>query len=91
MLTEKTLGLPLPEELSGRHMKLPYFFVADSAFALGKIIMKPCSGDHPAGSTKRIFTSNYRRSARRVVENAFGIVCKYSVSGFKKTNAFGAQ
>ena len=34
MLTEKALGLPLPEELPGRHMKLPYFFVAVSAFAL---------------------------------------------------------
>jgi hypothetical protein len=66
MLTEKTLGLPLAEELSGRHMKLPYFLVADSAFTLGKNIMKPYPGDHPTGSPKRIF--NYRLStACRVV------------------------
>jgi hypothetical protein len=73
MLTEKTLGSPLPEELPGRHVKLPYFFVAVSAFALGENIMRSYPGNHPTGSPKRIF--NYRLNrARRVVKNAFGIV-----------------
>ncbi|XP_068083502.1 uncharacterized protein [Anabrus simplex] len=72
MLTENTLGLPLPEELPGRQMKLPYFFVGDSAFALSENVMKPYPGDHAPETSKRIF--NYRLSrARRVVENTFGI------------------
>lgn len=72
MLTEKTLGSPLPEELPGRHVKLPYFFVAVSAFALGENIMRSYPGNHPTGSPKRIF--NYRLNrARRIVKNAFGI------------------
>lgn len=72
-MQNKALGLPTPTELPGQQLKIPYFFVADSAFALGENIMKPYSGDHPRGSQKRIF--NYRLSrARRVVENAFGII-----------------
>lgn len=72
-LKNDTLGLPAPVELPNRRLKVPYFFAADSAFALGKNIMKPYTGDHSRGSSKRIF--NYRLSrARRVVENAFGII-----------------
>ena len=73
MLSEQLLGLPLPEELPGREMKLPYFFVGDSAFALSENVMKPYPGNHDTGTSKRIF--NYRLSrCRRVVENAFGIL-----------------
>ncbi|XP_023312981.1 protein ALP1-like [Anoplophora glabripennis] len=72
MINENSLGLPLPEELRGREMKVPYYFIGDSAFALCENLMKPYPGDHAPGSCKRIF--NYRLSrARRVVENAFGI------------------
>ena len=73
MMKEKALRLPPPNELPGRHMQIPYFISADSAFALAENIMKPYAGDHAKGSVKRIF--NYRLSrARRVVENAFGII-----------------
>jgi hypothetical protein len=73
MTTEAILGLPPPEELPGRHIKLPYFFAADSACALSENVMKPHPGDHVRGSYARIF--NYRLSrARRVAENAFGII-----------------
>jgi hypothetical protein len=73
MMTEDTLGLPPPEELPGRQMKLPYFFAADSAFALSENVMNPYPGDHVSESSTRIF--NYRLSrAHRVVENVFGIV-----------------
>ncbi|GBN84796.1 hypothetical protein AVEN_212124-1 [Araneus ventricosus] len=72
MLKENTLGIPLPEELPGRSMKIPYFLAGDSAFALSENLMKPYPGDFAKGTRQRIF--NYRLSrARRVVENAFGI------------------
>uniref|UniRef100_A0A6P7GJU7 Protein ALP1-like n=1 Tax=Diabrotica virgifera virgifera TaxID=50390 RepID=A0A6P7GJU7_DIAVI len=72
MLTSKTLGIPVPEELPGRSMQVPYFFVGDSAFALDENLMKPYHGDFAKGTPERIF--NYRLSrARRIVENAFGI------------------
>ncbi|VEN49127.1 unnamed protein product [Callosobruchus maculatus] len=46
---------------------------ADEAFALTNRIMKPYSGMHEKGTCQRKF--NYRLSrARRVVENAFGIL-----------------
>lgn len=72
-IKENSLELPPPKELPGRQIKVPYFFVADNAFALPENIMKPYSGDHDKGSAKRIF--NYRLSrSRRVVENAFGVI-----------------
>ncbi|KAF0697247.1 protein ANTAGONIST OF LIKE HETEROCHROMATIN PROTEIN 1-like, partial [Aphis craccivora] len=55
------------------NIMFPYVFVVDSAFALNKHMMKPYSGVHDKGNGKRVF--NYRLSrARRVVENAFGIM-----------------
>lgn len=66
------LFLPEPTPLPGRVKALPYFFLGDSAFALSENLLKPFSGEHAAGTLKRIF--NYRLSrARRVVENVFGI------------------
>lgn len=71
-LLNGTLGLPQPEPLPGGDAPVPYFFVGDDAFPLSSWMMKP----YPhRGLTheKRIF--NYRVSrARRVVENAFGIL-----------------
>lgn len=73
MIENKKLGLPNPEPLPNRNTMVPYFIVADSAFALSENVMKPYAGTHVKGSPKRIF--NYRLSrARRVVENAFGII-----------------
>lgn len=51
----------------------PYVMVADDAFALRTHMMKPC-GSGNLTQKQRVF--NYRLSrARRVVENAFGIMC----------------
>jgi hypothetical protein len=67
------LKLPKPEVLKERNKKIPYFFLGDGAFALSETIKKPYSGTYLTGSKERIF--NYRVSrARRVVENAFGIL-----------------
>lgn len=72
-MQNKSLNLPNQEPLHGRDIPIPYVFVGDKAFPLGENLMKPYTSNHPKGSIKRIF--NYRLSrARRVVENAFGIV-----------------
>lgn len=72
-LERNKLNIPEPERLPGRQKLVPYVFLADDAFALHENIMKPYAGVHAKGSMQRVF--NYRLSrARRIVENAFGIV-----------------
>ncbi|KAL7637993.1 UNVERIFIED_CONTAM: hypothetical protein RMT77_011606 [Armadillidium vulgare] len=67
------LNLPRDEVLKERNKCVPYVFVGDDAFALSNQILKPYPGTHAKGTKERIF--NYRLSrARRVVENAFGIL-----------------
>lgn len=69
---ENTLNIPKPRSLTENSMPIPFMIVADDAFPLKKYIQKPYS---QIGLTteKRIF--NYRLSrARRIVENAFGIL-----------------
>ncbi|XP_060847925.1 uncharacterized protein LOC132927422 [Rhopalosiphum padi] len=64
---------PPDEPLPLRELHVPYLLVADGAFAFSSRIMKPYSGVYAKGSRERVF--NYRLSrARRVVENAFGII-----------------
>ena len=75
-LENDTLALPPPDPLFGDDRDTPYFIVGDDAFPLRQWLMKPYSIrnlDHD----QRIF--NYRLSrARRVVENAFGILaCRF--------------
>lgn len=58
---------PLP----GRKLCVPHVFVADDAFPLQPHIMKP----YPFNSQDSMRIYNYRLSrARRIVENAFGIM-----------------
>lgn len=70
-------GIPPPSQLPGSDVVLPNYLIGDEAFALANTMMKPyprkqCLHD----SGKAIF--NYRLSrARRVVENAFGIMASY--------------
>ena len=66
--------LPLPPDrpYSGDDQPMPFAFVGDDAFALSRVMQKPFSKRNLTRE-ERIY--NYRLSrARRVVENAFGIM-----------------
>lgn len=70
--TEKKLRIPEWRQLPNSTSSAPYVIVADDAFPLKENIMKPYGGNQ-IESDRRIF--NYRLSrARRIVENAFGIL-----------------
>lgn len=71
-LEQHQLNLPSAEALVGREKEVPYVIVADDAFSLSSNIMKPYSA-RTLSHERRLY--NYRLSrARRVVENAFGIL-----------------
>ena len=71
-IVRNDIGLPPREKLPGEDTPVPYFFVGDDAFALKEWMMKPFPF---RGLTREQRIFNYRLSrARRVVENAFGIL-----------------
>lgn len=71
-LSNNTMNLPPPEPLPGDVTDIPYFIIGDDAFALEEYMQKPYS-QRALSREERIF--NYRLSrARRVVENAFGVL-----------------
>lgn len=71
-LENNTMGFPDPEPLPDDDRDMPYFLIGDDAFPLRSWMMKPFSA-RGLQHKDRIF--NYRLSrARRVVENAFGIL-----------------
>ena len=74
-LESDTLGLPASEPLPNSDEPVPYFIVADDAFPLRTWLMKPFS---LRGLSQQQRNFNYRLArARRVVENAFGILASW--------------
>jgi len=70
---DNVLNIPADSKLPESDMACPYVIVADDAFAMRRHLMKPFCARNLTNE-QRIF--NYRLSrARRVVENAFGIMC----------------
>lgn len=71
-LATDSLKIPNNEKFGPMGEELPYFIIEDEAFPLKTNIMRPYPGKN-TDTEQRIF--NYRLSrARRVVENAFGIL-----------------
>ncbi|XP_057654265.1 putative nuclease HARBI1 [Diorhabda carinulata] len=72
-LQEATLNLPPDKCLPNRIKPVPYVMLGDEAFALSKNLLKPFPRSRPLNAKQKVF--NYRLCrARRVVENAFGIL-----------------
>ncbi|XP_067272628.1 uncharacterized protein [Pseudorasbora parva] len=71
-LDQGLLHIPPPQPLPNSEVFVPFMFIGDDAYPLRADLMKPYSHRHTERQ-ERIF--NYRLSrARRVVENAFGIL-----------------
>lgn len=73
-LERKELNIPPPEILQVPYkIEVPFYILGDKAFQLNEYTIRPYDGTRERGSNERIF--NYRLSrARRVVENAFGVL-----------------
>ncbi|XP_071653486.1 putative nuclease HARBI1 [Temnothorax longispinosus] len=71
-LNDGSLNLPNSSHLPGTDVDMPYFLVGDAAFPLKPFLMKPY-GERNIPHDKSVY--NFRLSrARRVIENAFGIL-----------------
>ena len=64
--------MPQPEQIPNDNQPVPYHFVGDDAFALRTWMMKPFS--HRSQILRERIYSYRLSRARRVVENAFGIM-----------------
>lgn len=74
LILEGRIGWPAPEPLEGQEEDSHYFIVGDEAFAMQQWLIKPFAR---RGLTREQQIFNYRLSrARRIVENAFGILAK---------------
>lgn len=74
-IINSTLSVPQDDFLPDSNELVPYVFVADEAFPLRPNLMRPFPGAqlHRDNPERSVF--NYRLSrARRIVENAFGIL-----------------
>lgn len=72
-LNANLLHIPPTENISNTSRNMPYVFVADDAFPLRVDMMKPFRQANLNSRERKIY--NYRVSrARRIVENAFGIL-----------------
>ncbi|KAK3095749.1 hypothetical protein FSP39_018566 [Pinctada imbricata] len=73
------IGVPGAEPLPGDGEPVPYFIIGDDAFPLKSWLMKPFQ---QRNMTIQEIIYNYRHSrARRVVENAFGILASRKLLG----------
>lgn len=75
-LADNKLNIPDNKPLPGSEEAMPHVIVGDAAFPLGRHLLRPYPGNQTLeDEAKKVF--NYRLSrARRVSENAFGLLTK---------------
>ncbi len=66
------LHIPPNEAVRWSEKPMPYYFVGDDIFGVQMWLQRPCPGNE-LSEEKRIFNYHLSR-ARRVIENAFGIM-----------------
>ncbi|XP_008181675.1 uncharacterized protein LOC103309008 [Acyrthosiphon pisum] len=72
-LEKNLLNIPQPNRIRNSDINVPNVFVVDDAFPLTENMMKPFRQAQLTSVNRKIF--NYRLSrARRIIENAFGIL-----------------
>lgn len=72
-LEHDELDLPPPKVLPNSTLLVNHYFVGDEIFPLRLNLLRPYARKHLLGIAQQVF--NYRLSrARRVIENAFGIL-----------------
>ncbi|KAK3922219.1 Protein ALP1-like [Frankliniella fusca] len=72
-LTHRKLNIPPPCPVSGLNNDLPFFFIGDNAYPLSENFAVPFKGNNLKDEE---MVYNYRLSrARRIVPNAFGLMC----------------
>ena len=71
---ETHLGIPEGKHLPGTSCLAPHVTVGDEAFPLKTYVMRPYPGSQSKGDNEKSIFSYRLSRARRVVENAFGIL-----------------
>ncbi|XP_018311534.1 uncharacterized protein [Mycetomoellerius zeteki] len=72
-LENNTVSVPQARYLDNTNITIPFSLIGDEGFPLKSYLMRPFAKKNLLGNEQRVF--NYRLSrARRVIENAFGIL-----------------
>ncbi|XP_050508003.1 uncharacterized protein LOC126885473 [Diabrotica virgifera virgifera] len=75
-LYENTINFPQDAALPGSQKVLPFVIVGDEAFRLHKNLMKPYNRVQAKDDFQKAIFNYHLCRARRVSENAFGILCQ---------------
>jgi hypothetical protein len=71
-----SVNIPPDSCLPGTNAEAPFVIVGDDAFPLKTDLMRPCPGRQSSGNDCMKYFNNRLSRARRMSENAFGILFK---------------
>jgi len=73
-MENSSLNIPPDSSLPGTNIEAPFVIVGDEAFPLKTYLMRPYPGRQSSGNDLMTYFNNRLSRARRVSENAFGIL-----------------